>query len=188
MRVLPARSMLPVLRFVASGQDGEAAMRCARAPGLGWVGGLISRSQPGLCTPMDIRWKRARKFSLFLTFRSARRDPDVSGLDQQAVPYQADRTWLAVFLGEQNTMWDVEPEILISIFADCSLSRTARDGESSPIPRRIRPVARHEMRIVARIRVLTVGAPAGSGYLTSARLNRSRSIVKAAGRPRASDD
>jgi hypothetical protein len=28
-----------------------------------------------------------------------------------------------VFLGEQNTMWDVGPKILISIFADCSLPR-----------------------------------------------------------------
>ena len=53
---------------------------------------LMSRSQPGLCTPVDIRSKKAQKVSLFLTFRPARRDPDVSGLDRQVVSCQADRT------------------------------------------------------------------------------------------------
>ena len=53
---------------------------------------LMSRSQPRLCTPVDIRSKKAQKFSLFLTFRPARRDPDVSGLDRQVVSCQADRT------------------------------------------------------------------------------------------------
>jgi hypothetical protein len=50
----------------------------------------MSRSQPGLCTAVDIRSKNAQKFSLFLTFRSARRDPDVSGLDRQIASCQAD--------------------------------------------------------------------------------------------------
>jgi hypothetical protein len=53
---------------------------------------LKPRSQSGSCTPVDIRSKKARKFSLFLTFQPARRDPDVSALDPQTLSCQEDRT------------------------------------------------------------------------------------------------
>ena len=59
--------------------------------GGGGVEPLLLKAQPRLCTPVDIRSKKFKKFSLFLTFRPARRDPDVSELEQQAVSYQADR-------------------------------------------------------------------------------------------------
>jgi hypothetical protein len=83
----------------------------------------LSRSQPRPCTLVDIRWKKAQKFSLFLTFRSVRRDPDVSGLDSQLLPCQVHPIRRVVFSNGQNTMWDVEPEILISNSAYCSLSQ-----------------------------------------------------------------
>ena len=84
--------------------------------GLAWVGGMISRSWPRLCTPVDIRWKKPQKVSLCLTFRPARRDfptcRDSIGKSFHAKQIGPD-TWC--FPSEQNTMWDVGPEILISI-------------------------------------------------------------------------
>ena len=53
---------------------------------------VLSWSQPGLCTPVDIRWKKAQKVSLCLTFGPARRDPDESGPDQQVLLSQVDWT------------------------------------------------------------------------------------------------
>ena len=56
-----------------------------------WVGDgqPLSRFQPRLRTPVDIRSKKAPEFSLFLTFRPARRDVDVSGLAPQVVSCEA---------------------------------------------------------------------------------------------------
>ena len=73
-------------------------------------GQLMSRSQPGLCTPVDIRSKKAQKFSLFLTFRPARREFPMAKPDPQIVSCQADQTALVVFRSKQNTMWDAEPQ------------------------------------------------------------------------------
>src|SRR4051812_14222206 len=97
--------------------------------------------QPRLRTPVDRRWKKAPKFSLFLIFRPARRAFPVARLDRQVLSCQVDPIKHVFFPNGQNTIWDVEPEILISIFADCSPShvpynctRPARLGAGGPDP------------------------------------------------------
>jgi hypothetical protein len=42
------------------------------------------------CTPVDIRWKKAQKVSLCLTFRPARRALSTAMLDPQVVSRQRD--------------------------------------------------------------------------------------------------
>jgi hypothetical protein len=59
---------------------------------------------------VDIRSKKALKFSLFLIFRPDRRVFSAAMLDPQVVSCEADRTADVVFLSKQNTMWDVDPQ------------------------------------------------------------------------------
>jgi hypothetical protein len=70
----------------------------------------VSRSQPGLCTPVDIRSKKAQKFSLFLTFRLARRDFPKARSDPQLLSYEADRTARVGFPSGRNTEWGADPQ------------------------------------------------------------------------------
>jgi hypothetical protein len=65
----------------------EANRRNA-AKSTGRDGQPMSWSPQERSTLVDIRWKSAPKVSLCLTFRPARRDPDVSELDPQVVLYQ----------------------------------------------------------------------------------------------------
>ena len=53
---------------------------------------LLATAQPRPRTPVDIRWKKAQKVSLSLTFQRARRDLPVAKLDPQTLSFQADRT------------------------------------------------------------------------------------------------
>jgi hypothetical protein len=50
----------------------------------------MSWSQPELCTPVDIRWEKAQKVSLCLTFWPARRDCQAAKLDPQVASCQPD--------------------------------------------------------------------------------------------------